>query len=123
MGEGVTGRRIAGGSGPEPTRPFFRLVASDPPSREDFLSYFDLGLIPARATDYQIDLYKGVSMFETEAQARAQVPRMRRALPYVAEVSVPASVRAVRQGRTEGHHNIYADPNDLLAWVVRVVPA
>ena len=54
-----------------PTRSLFRLVETDPPTREQFMS---------------------------------------------------EGARIERQGRRAGHHNVYASADDLLRWVVRVVP-
>ncbi len=86
------------------------------------MSYYDRGLTPPNASPRQIHLHKGVSMFETEDQARRIASEMARRYDYVAEVAVPEGVRAERQGRRAGHHNVYASPDDLLRWVVRVAP-
>lgn len=120
MGKGLPGEREPLTSGVR-TRSFFRLVETDPPTREQFLSYFDRGLTPPDAPPRQIDLHKGVSMFETEEQARKLALEVTKPYDYIAEVAVPHGVRAERQGRRAGHHNVYAAPDDLLSWVVRVV--
>lgn len=104
------------------TRSFFRLVETDPPTREQFLSYYDQGLAPADATPRQLHLYKGTSVFETEEQARRRALEMAWPHKYIAEVRIPESVRVERQGRREGHHNVYVAADDLLRWVARVVP-
>lgn len=61
-------------------------------------------------------------MFETEEQARQLAAEIRRRFDHIAEIAVPEGVRAERQGRRAGHYNVYASPDDLLRWVVRVVP-
>lgn len=104
------------------TRSFFRLVETDPPTREQFLSYDERGLTPLGATPRQLHLYRGISVFETEEQARRRASSIAWPYEYIAEVAIPESVRIERQGRREGHHNVYASPDDLLRWVVRVVP-
>lgn len=104
------------------TRSFFRLVETDPPTREQFLSYHDRGLTPPGSTPRQLHLYKGVSVFETEEQARARAWSIAWPYDYIAELAIPVSVHIERQGRREGHHNAYASPDDFLRWVVRVVP-
>lgn len=60
-------------------------------------------------------------MFETEEQARQLASEMEKQYNFIAEIAIPEGVRAERQGRRAGHHNVYASPDDLLSWVVRVV--
>lgn len=62
-------------------------------------------------------------MWETEEQAWALQARMRERHDYIAEVAIPQGVRIFRQGRSRGHHNVYASADELLGWVVRVIPA
>lgn len=100
---------------------FFRLIETEAPTREQFLSYFELGLTPPDASPREIDQHKGVSMFKTEEQARKLAIEVATRYDYIAEIAVPEGVRAERQGRRAGHHNVYAAPDDLLSWVVRVV--
>lgn len=71
---------------------FYRLVETDPPTREQFVSYYELGVTPPGASAREFHLSKGVSMFETEDQARQAAPTMK------------------KKG------------DDLLRWVVRVAP-
>lgn len=103
-------------------RSLFRLAESDPPTREDFLSHFELGRTRPNASPRDIDLHKGVSMFETEGQALKLAAEVRRPYRYIAQVAIPDGVRVERQGERAGHHNVYAPADDLAAWVVRVVP-
>ncbi len=103
-------------------RSFFRLVVTDPPTREAFLSAYELGRTPSGSSPRQVGIHKGVSMFETEEQARHLAVEQRRRHGYIAQVAIPENVRVERQGRREGHHNVYASADDLLRWVVRVVP-
>lgn len=104
-------------------RTLYWLVTSDPPTRDDFRSYFETGQVRSNANARAIELLKGVSMWETEEQALALRERMRARFDYVAEVSIPDAIRVVRQGRSRGHHNVYASADDLLRWVVRVARA
>lgn len=104
-------------------RSFFYLVKTNPPTRDQFRSYYETGLVPANASERQIELLKGVSMWATEAQTRALTARMRERYDYVAEVAIPEGVRVTRQGRSQGHHNVYASPEELVRWVVRVTRA
>lgn len=101
---------------------FYRLVETDPPTREQFASYYELGVTPPGASRRELHLSKGVSMFETEDQARRASLTMKKRYDFIAEVRVPENVRAERQGRRAGHNNIYASADDLVSWVVRVAP-
>lgn len=100
---------------------FYRLVATDPSTREDFVSYLELGVTPPGASARELHLAQGVSMFETEDQARRAAATLKKRYDFIAEVRMPDGVRVERQGRRAGHHNVYASPDDLLRWVVRVV--
>ena len=104
-------------------RSFYYLVKANPPVRDEFRSYFERGLVPENATAHQIELLKGVSMWATERQARDLLPRMLERYDYVAEVAIPDGVRVIRQGRSPGHHNVYASADDLARWVIKVVRA
>ncbi len=110
------------GSGQRAGRLFYCLVTSRTPDRAEFRSYYELGRVPANATPRQIDLSKGVSMFETAAQARALAKEMRRRYDYIAVVAIPGGVRAERQGKRAGHYNVHASPDALAGWVVDVMP-
>lgn len=101
---------------------FYRVVATDPPTRRDFQSHRDLG-IPLRNPDDQ-ELWRGVSVQATEQQARkrARLPSFGR---YVAELLIldDRAIASRRTGRQPGHYTLWGDPNDLLACVVRTIPA
>lgn len=103
-------------------RSLFYLVFEDPPHVDEFRSYDAKGLTPRNASPRQRHIYQGVSMFETEGQARKLASEMTgRHYGYIAEVSIPEGVPVERQGHREGHCNVYASPEDLRSWVVRVV--
>jgi hypothetical protein len=103
-------------------RTFFRIVTTNPPSVADFLS--DKARGKARPTDpARRDLYEGLSVYATLAQAW----RKARDLPvlggYVAELRIPddALVRVERTLRSSrGHHTLWGEPEDLLRFVVAV---
>jgi hypothetical protein len=104
-------------------RTFFRIVTTDPPSVADFLS--DKARGKTQPTDpARRDLYEGLSVYATLAQAR----RKARDLPvlgdYVAELRIAddALIRVERTLRSSrGHHTVWGDPEDLLHSVVAVV--
>lgn len=89
-------------SEPLANRIFYRLVRTNPPAREDFLSYKELGIGPARVDEESLRLSTGISVFRTEAQAR-RLSRRRgfRRTYHIAEIRVPPDVDA-RVERTTG---------------------
>ena len=78
------GHRSSGG-GPS-SRSFFYLVKTNPPTRDEFRSYFEKGLVPPDASGHQIELLKGVSMWATQEQARALAVRVRERYDYIGAV-------------------------------------
>ena len=104
------------------SRVVFRLVLTNPASRDDFTSNAARGKAPARPDPEVLRLWDGLSVWATEAQARRQA----RGLPflgsYIAEMDIPTNVRCERTRRTPGHYTIWGNPAVLLACVVRVVP-
>lgn len=102
-------------------RTFFRIVATNPPTRHDFMSHQALGrplLVPARARQWQ-----GVSVYGTAHQARKKARQYPTLGRYIAELRVldDAPVRAERTG-SANHHTLWATPETLLACVVATTP-
>lgn len=99
-----------------------RIVRSDPPTRDDFVSQAARDR-PVPDDPRDVRVWDGVSVYSTAAQAR----RKRRTSPvlgsWIAVLSVPldGSVR-VERTRGAGHHTIWGDPATLLALVVAVEP-
>jgi len=99
---------------------YLRLVQSFRPTREDFLSHQARG-IPARKMDARTaDLNSGVSLLDTLEGAKQLQSRFPRLGAYAAMLAIPAGIRVERTS-WEGHFTAWADPDDLLTWVVRVV--
>lgn len=101
---------------------FYRIVKSNPPTEEDFLSYAALGISVRDPTDEEtLLLASGVSVFATEPQARGRARARPDLGAYVARLDIPddGSVQPRRGHR--GHHTIWAEPRQLLAWVQDVV--
>ena len=111
---------------PHGSNVFYRLVKSNPPTRQDFLSYEELGISLAQIDPESVRLSRGISVFRTEAQAR-RVARRRsfRGPFFIAELRIPANtgVRIERTTRSAGHYTLWADPDMIALWVVRVLPA
>lgn len=100
-------------------RTFWRIVQTNPPTRQDFLSHATLGrrfTDPARAGQAE-----GISVFATEAQARRQARHYPMLGEWLAELRLGPELDAeiARTDRRPGHHTIWADPDVLLNCVVR----
>lgn len=67
-----------------------------------------------------LDRARGVSVFDTEEKARSHADRFPHLGRFVAHLDIPAGIRVERTGRMAGHFTVWAEPADLLAWVVRV---
>ena len=103
----------------------FRLVQTDPPTIRDFLSHEALGLAPTRPlTVRQQDQWRSVSHYATVEAARLRARLSTHLGTYVARIHVPGgvSVRVEQSGRDPLHFSVWAEPADLLGWVVSVEP-
>lgn len=103
---------------------FYRLIQTNPPTRRDFMSYRALGIGLVDPSEENIRLSMGISVFRTEAQARRTARRRRfRGTFYIAEIAVPkdAIVPFERTTGTAGHYTLWADPDMIASWVVRVL--
>lgn len=102
---------------------FFRIVRSDSPVETDFFSLAERGR-PLPANVKPPELWEGVSVYDTETQAR----RIARLRPYLGaflarvEIEPGSSVRIARTGGTPGHHTLWTSPWELLSRVTAVMP-
>ena len=102
----------------------FRIVGTDPPQVRHFTSKLALGLVDARADAETKRLESGISTYRTVSQAR----RKARAFPflggYIARVELPGTGPFVveRTTASAGHHTVWGNPAELLAYVVAVEP-
>lgn len=108
-------------------RRFFRIVATDQPTADDFSSnYVKRGPVPARLPERLRALWDGVSVHDDLAQSRRQLREMPRLGRWIAELAIPDDA-PVRSERTvpanPGHHTLWADPGVLLGLVVAIHPA
>ncbi|MBI3965267.1 MAG: hypothetical protein HY329_06500 [Chloroflexi bacterium] len=100
----------------------YRVVKSDPPKPEDFLSHQERGIDPPNDDPETLRSHTGVSFWSTDAQARRILRRPPRTPRYVAQLEIPAGTELSIEGEEGGHYNIWgATPEELLALVVRVV--
>lgn len=97
-----------------------RIVRTNPPTHDDFVSNEARGRpVPDDLEDASV--WDGISVYSTAAQAR----RKRRTSPvlgaFIAVLRVPldGSMR-VQRTRGEGHHTVWGEPAALLRLVVAV---
>jgi hypothetical protein len=102
-------------------RVFYRLVESNPPTLRDFMSYKALGK-PLR-TEADRDIWEGLSVQNTLAQARNRAKVFRGKKTHVAVLEIPddAPVRCERTGVNRGHSTLWATPQKLISYLRDVV--
>jgi hypothetical protein len=99
---------------------FYRVNQAASATAEDFLSDRGKGKPPRGDDPVSLEVWDGISVFRTRAQARKRA----RAYPwfgeYIAELRVPedGSIRYKRTLSSAGHHTIWGEPEELLALVV-----
>lgn len=107
-----------------PTRTFYRIVRSNPPTLNDFKSHSELG-IPALDDDPEhLRMREGISVHATEAQSRAKARSRPWFGRFIARLVIPddGSLEWARTAGGRGHHTLWGDPAQLLAYVVEVIP-
>jgi hypothetical protein len=101
---------------------FYRVVRSDPPTLDDFMSYKAKGIPLARPDPEVALLWDGVSVNSTETQARNRAKVQPYLGAYIAELEIsegdPITFR--RTGVSRGHYTLWGAPSDLLARVRHV---
>jgi len=102
---------------------FYRIVLTDPPSREDFLSNAARALLPRRNDPEVARVWDGISVYSTEAQARRRARGAPWLGPHIAELLIRegAMIRVERTTRSAGHYTVWGEPDMLLRCVIRVV--
>lgn len=93
----------------------YRVVAGDPLTVRDFKSNRDKGEAQrwVRAGESSLE-YLGISVFATEAQARAVVERFPKIGSRIAAVTLSEDMRFARTRRTPGHHTAWGSPEAFL---------
>lgn len=107
-----------------PVRRFYRIVKTDPPRLEDFLSNQARGITPPDTKSLTLWVWTCISVYATSAQAHRMARRYPRhgTLMAVLEIEPEAPVQVERTLSTPGHHTIWGDPTELLRRVVAVEP-
>jgi hypothetical protein len=98
----------------------YRVCRSNPPVPFDFFSHFRRGIKLRVSTPRAIDVSKGVSLWETEAQARGLALRYPHTGSYIATVAIPSNVRQ-ELNSSSGHLSVWAEPEEMVDWVQKVV--
>jgi len=106
-----------------PIRPLYRLLRRTTPTVADFVSNAARGR-PAPPVADLAALWDGLSMYATEAQARATAAAYpRRGWRAVATVALPDDGRfRVRKTLGPGHSTVWGEATDLLACVIEYNP-
>ena len=101
----------------------YRIVLSDPPTRLDFESYEAQGRKPPRgATSRLLEMWSGVSTYDSKEAARAwavQRPRLGRFIATL-QIEDGAAIRIEKTGNDPHHYDLWGDPAEMLARVVAV---
>jgi hypothetical protein len=105
-----------------PTRRLWRIARTDPPTRDDFVSRAARGE-PSPDDPEATRLWDGLSVYDTQAQARRTARRYRGLGAFLAAVDVPLDgrCRIERTLHRAGHHTVWGDADLLHAAVARVV--
>ena len=104
---------------------FYRIVLTDPPGVEAFLSYQAQGRTPATTDPEALRLWSGIAVYATEAQARRQAFAYPFLGHYLARLEIPDAgpIRFERTTRSRGHYTLWGEPAAVLACVVATTPA
>jgi hypothetical protein len=104
-------------------RTFYRIVRASERRGEDFLSDAARGE-PPPLDPAQVRLHEGISVFNTERQARNKAEAYPALGEYIAAIDLPddAPVRYERTLRTRGHYTLWGDPIYLADRVISIRP-
>jgi len=105
-------------------RTFFRVVKTDPPRLEDFVSNDAKGLTPPDERAETLRVWSGISVYATAAQARRMARRYTGHGDYIAVLRITddSTIRVERTLNRPGHHTLWAPPAELLESVIAVEP-
>jgi hypothetical protein len=103
----------------------YRIVKSNPPTVGDFLSYKALGRPLLRDTPSHRRSWEGISVTSTLEAARALAARAPGLGQFIAvlELDENGPIQFAQTGRAPEHYDVWGEPEQILATVVRVVPA
>lgn len=102
----------------------YRIGKSNPFTREDFLSFRELGIPLRHRTAKGLRLWDGISVDRERGQAAARARRTPGLGQFVAELHLPMDgrFRIELDDGDDGHCTIWGEPEALRALVVSVWP-
>ena len=105
-------------------RTFYRLVLHNPPSKEDFQSYLEMGKEPSEDAEWN-RLASGYSVYSTLGYARKKAKSYPwKSQCFIAELRLPkGSPFAIEQTGPGGkHYTLWGDGELLRSMVLQVLP-
>lgn len=106
-------------------RTFYRIVKTDPPTVDDFLSALAKGRRIRRDLPPALrQLWDGVTVYGQPSHAEQKARESPMIGRLIAELRIPddAPIRWERTTREPGHHTLWGEPEDVLRYVVHVRP-
>lgn len=105
-----------------PSRTFYRIVQSNPPTLADFTSYQGQGKPLLDDEPEKVMMWSGISVWNTEIQARNKARDLPWLGQYIATVVLSASdLIAYQKTNGRGHFTLWGDPQAILDCVTTVV--
>jgi hypothetical protein len=102
---------------------FYRVVKSNPPTEDDFLSHRARGVRLRRDTPENRRLWEGVSVTNTSETSRRLAERFPTMGHFVAVIELPEHASVIFEQTTDvpSHYTLWGTPRDMLDLVVSVV--
>jgi len=103
---------------------FYRIIKNDLPVVDDFMSQIARGRVAPGADAETQRLAHGISVYQTEQQARRKARAMPRLGNFIVEVHIPddAEVRVERTTSSTGHYTLWGAPELFITYGRGVVP-
>ena len=108
-----------------PTRVFYRVVLTNPPTRQDALSTRQRGHGPRHLDPRSRRLVEGLSVFDSiEAAQAVALGRGGKIGRFIAELTIVEGgpIEFELTSPRTGHYTLWGDPADILATMGRVIP-
>jgi hypothetical protein len=103
---------------------FYRIVKTNPPTLQDFMSFEELGRRPRDPNDPEVlRRWDKVSVWEDERRAREWARRLPRLGAYIARLDIPDTSQLTAEASgPAGHYSLAATAMELQQYVTSVVP-
>jgi hypothetical protein len=101
---------------------FFRIIRANLAAEADFLSDKARGLPPRNDEPLTLQVWDGISVYRTLAQAQRKARDYPFLGRFIAELDINPNTPGIRIEKTygRGHHTLWGDPAILLRLVVRI---